>query len=89
MTLDTIVGSYEQGESPEQIAASFPTLELADIHAVLSFYLRHREDVEAYLREQERQAAEIRRRYEAEFGAQDGLHERLLERRAQRERTGA
>jgi uncharacterized protein (DUF433 family) len=89
VTLDTLVGTYEQGRSAEQIAESFPTLDLADIHAVLSFYLRNREDVEAYLREQERQAADVRRRYEAEFGTQDGLRERLLERLAQRERAGA
>ncbi|MGH6912966.1 MAG: DUF433 domain-containing protein [Geminicoccales bacterium] len=57
VTLDIVLGSYLNGEAPEEIAADFPSLSAADIHAVVSYYLRHRPEVDAYLK---------RRRHEAE-----------------------
>jgi hypothetical protein len=53
----------------------------------LSYYLRHKVEVDAYLQEQDRKAAEMRRMWEAEFGTQEGLREHLLERLAQREHS--
>ena len=85
VTLETIVGIYKQGASAEELAQDFPTVPLADIHATLSYYLRHQADVDDYMREVDRRAAEFRSRYEAEFGTQEGLRERLLERLAKRE----
>lgn len=70
VTLDTILGYYKQGQSAEEISQGFPTVPLADIHAVIAYYLRHREQVEAYLAEGEREAAELRRRIEARQGPQ-------------------
>ena len=87
VTLETLIGIYKQGVSAEELAEDFPTVALADIHATLSYYLRHKDVVEAYLGEKKRRAAEFRQKYEAEFGTQEGLRERLLERLAQRERS--
>ncbi len=39
VTLDTIVGAYLDGATAEDIVDGFPTLELADVYAVLSYYL--------------------------------------------------
>lgn len=88
VTLETIVGVYNQGASAEQIARDFPTLDLADIYAVLSYYLRHRAEVEAHLREQDWKADEIRRAYEARFGVQP-TREHLLAKRDRQERAGS
>ena len=46
MTLDTLVTAYEQGASPEEIVSRYTTLELADVYAIITHYLRHREEVE-------------------------------------------
>jgi uncharacterized protein (DUF433 family) len=80
VTLDTIVTAYKQGESPEVIADQYPTLSLADIFAAITYYLRHREEVEEYLAERQQRGEEIRRKHEARF-SQSGLKEELLARR--------
>ena len=84
LTLETVVEAFRRGDSPQEIAAAFPGLELADIYAVIAYYLRYRPDVDAYVREQEAKAAEVRRRVEVRQGDQAGLRERLLARRASR-----
>jgi len=85
LTLETMLGAFKRGDSPQEIAAAFPGLELGDIHAVITYYLRHRAEVEAYLREQEAKAVEVRREIESRQGDQRGLRERLLVRRARRD----
>jgi len=82
LTLESVVAAFERGDTPSEIAGAFPGTELADIYAVIAYYLRHRRDVAAYLQEQETKAAEIRRKLEALEGDQSGLRERLLDRRA-------
>ena len=86
LTLETVVGAFKAGESPDEIAAAFPGLELADVYAVITYYLRHRAEVEDYLGAQEAKAARIRRKIEARQGDQRGLRERLLDRRAEQRR---
>jgi uncharacterized protein (DUF433 family) len=56
VTLDTVVEQFRAGASAEAIAERFPVLSAADVHAVLAYYLRHREEVDRYLAEQARQA---------------------------------
>lgn len=65
VTLETVVHSFEQGHSAEEIVSQFPVLKLADVYAVISYYLNNRAEVEQYLQKQEEEAAEIRRKIEA------------------------
>ena len=58
--LESIVFQYEQGASPEQIQESFTPLRLADIYAVISYYLNHHEQVNEYLLGQETKAKALR-----------------------------
>ena len=81
VTLDTVVIAYQQGDSPETIADSYPSVPLAEIFAVITYYLRHRDEVEAYLAEGELIADRVRKEYEARFPSA-GLKEKLLARRA-------
>jgi uncharacterized protein (DUF433 family) len=80
VTLDSVIYAFKEGSTAEEIVQGFPSLSLADVYAVIAYYLRHQADVEAYLEEQERQAEEVRRKDEARFD-QRGLRERLLARR--------
>lgn len=67
VTLESVVSLHKAGEPPSQIHEAFPTLELADIYAVIAYYLRNTEEVEAYLEkvdeDWERAKAEIDVRY--------------------------
>ncbi len=83
VTLDTVIHAFKAGADAGEIADQFSTLSLADIYTVIGYYLRHRQEIDAYLAEREEQAREIRRQHEARFGSQEGLKERLLARRQQ------
>jgi uncharacterized protein (DUF433 family) len=67
VTLDTLVGFYGQGYTAEQLHDSFPTVPLADIHAVIAYYLRHKQEVDAYIEAGVREGEEQRRKFEAQF----------------------
>jgi len=64
VTLDTVVGTFHQGPSVEAICSKFPGLSAADVYAVISYYLRHTDEVDTYLARRENEAAEIRREVE-------------------------
>jgi uncharacterized protein (DUF433 family) len=81
VTLDTVISVFNAGATPEEIAQGYSTLQLADIYAVIGYYLHHRDEVDAYLRERERLAEAIQKENEARFNPA-GLRERLLARRA-------
>ena len=66
VSLESILGQYEQGSTAEQIQESFPSLKLADIYAVISYYLNHRGQVDEYLGEQEMKAQSLRDSIEAD-----------------------
>jgi uncharacterized protein (DUF433 family) len=79
VTLDTLIDTFLTGASPEEIAQDFPVLRLDDIYAVLTYYLRHRDEVDSYLRERRSRAEAVRREIEA-HSTQSGLRGRLLAR---------
>ena len=83
VTLDTVVEAYTEGASAEEIVLQYDSLNLADVHAVISYYLRHRSEVEAYLEKRGQEAEAIRRENEKRFPAAD-IRERLLARRNNR-----
>src|SRR5438552_3478292 len=73
--LERIVEYHKAGESPESIVDAFDTLRLADVYAVISYYLEHKEAVEEYLRQQEEAAAALRRMIEASQPQRPGFKE--------------
>ncbi len=81
VTLDTLVTVFNNGATAEEIVLKFPTLQPADVYAVLGYYLRHREEVEGYLARGRTQAADVHRQHEARHDPQ-GIRDRLLTRRA-------
>jgi uncharacterized protein (DUF433 family) len=81
VTLDAVVGAFNDGASAEDIVSMYPSLDLADVYAVIAYYLRRRADVDAYLRKREEDAAAVRAENEARFDPH-GIRARLLARRA-------
>ncbi|MGE0826265.1 MAG: DUF433 domain-containing protein [Candidatus Binatia bacterium] len=82
VSLDTVIGAFQNGSTAEQIAYKYPSLNLVDIYAVITYYLRHRQEVEAYLAQQRQQAEHLQQEVEARFSP-SGVRERLLARRKQ------
>jgi len=80
VTLDTIVAAFDAGATAEEIAQQYASVALADVYSVIAYYLRHREKVQDYLAERQRQAAETRAQNERRFDP-SGVRERLLARR--------
>lgn len=64
--LDLVIYAYWRGETPETITASYPTLSLDDVYLALGYYLRHRQDIDTYLHQQEDEANAFRTAYEVE-----------------------
>jgi len=79
VSLDTVIGAFQSGSTPEQIICKYPSVNLPDVYAVISYYLRHRQEVEAYLEQQIREAEGARRKIEERFSPH-GVRDRLLSR---------
>jgi uncharacterized protein (DUF433 family) len=77
VSLDTVVHAFKEGATAEEIVQDYPTLKLADVYAVIGYYLQHTFEVEAYLRERHQQRMQIRQQNENFFDP-EGVRERLL-----------
>jgi uncharacterized protein (DUF433 family) len=85
--LEQVIDAWKEGETPEGIVESYDSLRLADVYAVLAYYLTHREQVDAYVRRQEAAAEAMRQKVEARWPPRPGFREELMARLAQREKT--
>ena len=47
--IETILDDYLSGASPEEIAARYRTLTLEQVYAAITYYLRNRPEMDAYL----------------------------------------
>jgi hypothetical protein len=59
ISLDSVVYSFLNGESPESIAQNFPLLSLEQVYGAIAFYLANRELVNAYLKKGEAEFQEL------------------------------
>lgn len=59
---DIYVDSEVHGKSPEEIVANLPHLTLAQVHAALSYYFDHRDEILHELQEDEKFVALVKRR---------------------------
>ena len=82
VTLDTVVEAFRSGDNAEQIVASYSTLKLADVYAVITYYLRHESEVDAYLRGRQQQMDEVHELIESRSD-RGAFRERLRARRAE------
>lgn len=81
VTLDTVVVAFKEGATAEEIVYQYPSLRLADVYAVLGYYLQQQPEVEAYLSQRQQIAAVVRQQNETRFN-QQGIRERLLARQS-------
>lgn len=84
--IDDVINYYLQGYSPEQILAELPSLNLEKIHATITYYLRNRTELDAYMA---RLAAWREQRYQAESANPSPVGQRLRALKAQRAKRQA
>lgn len=80
VTLETVMASFRDGATPEEIAQQYPSLPLGDIYEVIGYALRHPQEVSAYLENAAKRSAEVQAMNEKRWNP-DGIRERLLKRR--------
>jgi uncharacterized protein (DUF433 family) len=52
VSLESVISAFLEGLSPETIAAEcFPVLSLEQIYGAITYYLSHRQEIDAYLRQ--------------------------------------
>jgi uncharacterized protein (DUF433 family) len=62
VSLASIAYAFLNGQTAESIAQSFPTLSLEQVYGAITYYLAHRSEIDAHLRE-------VDRAYEAQRAA--------------------
>ena len=87
ISLDLVVELYENGMTPEDMVRAYDTLVPADVYAAIAYYLRHRDEVRAYLKRRKEEAEALRAKIEAERPRV--AREELLARRGAREKDHA
>jgi uncharacterized protein (DUF433 family) len=80
--LETVIYAFNEGHTAEEIVSQYPALKLADVYAVLAYYLNNQADVDEYLEQRATAAAKTRQEIEAkpEYKL---FRDRLLARRQQ------
>lgn len=79
VTLDTIVTAFNEGANAEEIVQQYPSLSLADVYAVIGYYLRRRSEIDDYLEQRTIRAEEVRQSNEFRYSQRD-IRKRLLAR---------
>ena len=51
ISLDSVVYSFNGGQSPEAIQQDFPSLKRAQIYGAIAFYLDHQAEIDKYLKD--------------------------------------
>lgn len=81
VTLESVVHQYSIGATPEEIAQKFPALKLAEVYAVIAYFLNNHEQVAKYILEQEIEGDIVQAKVEAEYMLQTtSLRQRIMTR---------
>lgn len=62
VSLDSVVHSFCDGATPEEICQDFPGLSLTVVYAAIAYYLNNREQVDRYLQDAQQSAEELRQK---------------------------
>lgn len=67
ITLHTILKAYNAGMHAEAIHEAFPTLPLADVHAIISYYLAEKDVVDVYLNQVDIEGERIKNEWQSRY----------------------
>ena len=63
VSIRRIVGWYKMGLTPEEIVTEIPHLDLAQVHAALSYYHANRNEMDAVMAAEEAEADRLERKH--------------------------
>jgi len=84
VTLDSLLATYHNGSTPEEIAIQYSVLHLEDIYSAIAYYLNHREEIDNYLEQRSQQSQKLRKQLTQKHDLAN-LRQRLLSRQSQQE----
>jgi uncharacterized protein (DUF433 family) len=67
VALESVVHHFSLGATAEQIAQKFPSLKLAEVYGVISYFLDNHEEVANYVLQQESDSDRIQHETESKF----------------------
>lgn len=76
VTLGCVVEMWLDGAAPEEIVEQYDVLQLDDVYAVITYYLRHQADVDQYLDKLQRESEAMHSAVQDRFPA--ALRDKLL-----------
>jgi len=67
LLIDMVVDAHKRGECPEEIFEAFPSdsYTVADIYAVIAYYLTNKKKIDRYMTKRENEAKKIREEIES------------------------
>jgi len=80
VTLDTVIAAFADGATAEEIVQQYDAVSLADVYAVIGYYLENQSAIDSYLAARHIQREELRQEVETRYSPQ-GIRQRLLARR--------
>jgi uncharacterized protein (DUF433 family) len=80
VTLDTVIGAFQNGCTAEEIVMKYPSLDLTDVYATITYYLWNRTEIDAYLTARTADARAVRDEVELRHSSAN-IRERLLDRK--------
>jgi uncharacterized protein (DUF433 family) len=80
VTLDTVVGAFQNGCTAEEIVMKYPSLDLTDVYATITYYLWNRAEIDAYLTRRAVNARAVRDEVELRHSSAN-IREMLLARK--------
>jgi len=82
--LELVIHAFQDGATPEQITQDYDTLTLAEVYAIIAYYLTHRDEVDAYVAERDALGAEAEQGSKQRNADLGDIRARLLARRDKR-----
>ena len=79
--LEFVIRAFQDGATPETIVQRYDTLVLADVYAVVAYYLQHPAEVEKYMDAREETADDLRKRIETGQADLSSIRSRIAARR--------
>lgn len=79
--LDVVIDEYNAGMSPEEIKYNYPSLSLANVYAVITYYLLNKSDVDDYIDQLNQQSEQTRKFFEAQYDL-NAIRQRLIAQQA-------
>jgi uncharacterized protein (DUF433 family) len=80
VSLESVLVTFNEGSTPEEIVQQYPSLPLADVYTVIAYYLRNRAEIDSYLAGQNARREEVESDLDARYGLRE-IRDRLLARR--------